>query len=145
MKIVRQLIGVEFAALAALFAVSAAMAAYGAIDSTLHTNSLLGPASSAQTVFGYTAILGLVPALLFGAPSHLILVRRNLARWPYILLLGAAPGLLALKFDITLGFFAIICGVSVAVLTHFVCRRLGPNNSFKPTPHRDVGHVPALR
>ena len=23
--------------------------------------------------------------------------------------------------------------------------RLGPNNSFKPTPHRGVGHVPALR
>ena len=24
-------------------------------------------------------------------------------------------------------------------------RRLAPNNSFKPTPHRGVGHVPALR
>ena len=23
--------------------------------------------------------------------------------------------------------------------------RVGPNNSFKPTPHRGVGHVPALR
>ena len=22
---------------------------------------------------------------------------------------------------------------------------MGPNNSFKPTPHRGVGHVPALR
>jgi hypothetical protein len=145
MTIIRQLIGVEFAALAALLAVSAAMAVYGAVDSTIHTSSLLGPSSAAQTVFGYTTILGFVPALLFGAPGYLILVRRNLARWPYILLLGAAPGLLALAFDTTLGFFAIICGVSVAFLTHFVCRRLGPNNSFKPTPHRGVGHVPTLR
>ena len=145
MRIVRQLIGVEFAALTALLAVSAAMAAYGAIDSTLHANSLLGPASSARTVFGYTAIIGIAPALLFGAPGYFILVRRNLARWPYILLLGAAPGLLALAFDITLGFFSIICGVSVALLTHLICRRLGPNNSFKPTPHRGVGHVHTLR
>ena len=27
----------------------------------------------------------------------------------------------------------------------FVYHRVGPNNSFKPTPHRGVGHVPALR
>jgi hypothetical protein len=26
-----------------------------------------------------------------------------------------------------------------------VSSKLGPNNSFKPTPHRGVGHVPALR
>ena len=145
MRIFKQLIAVEFAALASLLVVAAAMAAYGAIDSTLHASSLLGPSSSAQVVFGYTAILGAVPALLLGAPGYLILVHRNLARWPYVSLLGTAPGLLALAFDITLGLFAIICGAAVALLTHVMCRRLGPNNSFKPTPHRGVGHVPTLR
>ena len=27
----------------------------------------------------------------------------------------------------------------------FVYHRVGPNNSFKPTPHRGAGHVPTLR
>ena len=145
MKILKQLIAVELSALASLLVVAVAMAAYGAIDSALHPSSWLSPASSAQIVFGYTAVIGAAPALLLGAPGYLLLVHRNLARWPYVLLLGAAPGLFALIFDITLGFIAIICGAAVALLTHSICRRLGPNNSFKPTPHRGVGHVPALR
>jgi hypothetical protein len=145
MRILKQLIAVELAALASLLVVAVAMAAYGAIDSTLHPSSWLSPASSAQITFGYTAVIGAAPALLLGAPGYLLLVRRSLARWPYVLLLGVAPGLLALAVDITISFFAIICGATVALLTHAICHRLGPNNSFKPTPHRGVGHVPALR
>ncbi len=31
------------------------------------------------------------------------------------------------------------------VISHVSELADGPNNSFKPTPHRGVGHVPALR
>ena len=145
MKILKQLIAVELSAFASLLVVAMAMAAYGAMNLTLHPSRWLTPAASAQIFFGYTAVIGAAPALLLGSPAYLFLVHRNLARWPYVLLLGAAPGLLALVFDIALGFIAISCGAAVALLTHFICRRLGPNNSFKPTPHRSVGRVAALR
>jgi hypothetical protein len=36
------------------------------------------------------------------------------------------------------GFIGLVCGVLFCVVT-------GPNNSFKPTPHRGVGYVPTLR
>jgi hypothetical protein len=136
MGILRQLLLVEAATLVALLVVAAAMAAYGAADSSLNGNSLLGPAASAQVVFGYTAIFGVLPALLIGAPGYVTLLRHNLASWPYVLLLGVLPGLVVLPVELSLGFWAIICGASVALLTHLMCRGLGPNISFKPKPLR---------
>ena len=134
MTVIRQLLIVEAAALVALLAVSVGMAGYGAFDSLLHSNSLLTPASSAQILFVYTAIFGLVPVIAIGAPGYVALLRHNRARWQYVVLLGIAPGLVALSVEPSLGFLAIICGAAVAAITHLICRRLGPNNSFKPKP-----------
>ena len=136
MSILRQLLIVEAVALAALLAVAASMSAYGAIDSLRHANSLLDPAASAKILFGYTAILGAVPVILVGAPGYLALLRNNLARWPYAWGLGAFPGLVILPLEPSLGFWAVICGSVVALITHIGCHRLGPNNSFKPKPLR---------
>ena len=131
MGILRQLLLVEAAALAALLAVSGVMATFGAVYSLFNANSLLSSTASAQLGFSYTAILGLLPALLIGAPSYVALLCHNLARWPYVLLLGILPGLVMLLIELSLGLWAIICGATVALLTHLMCRRLGSNNSFK--------------
>ncbi|WP_460457169.1 hypothetical protein [Arenimonas alkanexedens] len=134
MTILRQLMIVEASALLALLAVAGAMAAYGAADSVLHSNAILDPAASAKLGFGYTAIIGLLPAVLYGAPGYVGLLRHNRARWPYVLMLGVLPGVLLLPFELSLGFFAVLCGAAVSLVTHFLCRRLRPNQSFKPTP-----------
>ena len=136
MRILRQLLIVELAALLALLVVAGAMSAYGAVDAARHADSLLSPAASAKILFGYTLIIGFTPVVVIGAPGYVVLLRKHLARWPYALFLGMLPGLLVLPFELSLGFWAIICGAAVALLTHVMCRRLGPNNSFKPTPLR---------
>lgn len=124
MNAFRQLMVVEAVALGALLAVAAAMAAYGAFEAARHGNSLLGPADSAQVIFGYTALLGVLPATLIGAPGYLILLRHGSARWPHVLALGTFPGILMLPFERSLGFWAIFCGAAVAALTHLACLRL---------------------
>lgn len=134
MRILRQLLIVEASALAALLVVAGVMAAYGAAQSALYSNAVLDPAASAQVSFGYAAIIGLLPVLLIGAPGYVGLLRYNLARWPYVLLLGVLPGILVLPLEPSLGFFAILCGAAVSLLTHLLCRRLRPNQSFKPMP-----------
>lgn len=136
MGILRQLLLVEAAALAALLVVAGAMAAYGAADSSFNANSLLSPTASAQIAFGYTVILGLLPALLIGAPSYVALLQHNLARWPYVLLLGILPGLVVLIIEITLGFWIIVCGATVALITHFIYHQFGLKNLYKMNPLR---------
>ena len=136
MSLFRQLMIVEAAALLSLLIVALVMGGYGAIDSMLHDNSLLDPAASIKIVFAYTVIIGLLPVVLIGAPGYLALLRHNRAYWSHVLLLGIAPGLVALPFGAWTGFLAIVCGATVASLTHLMCRRLGPNNSFKPKPLR---------
>jgi hypothetical protein len=136
MRIRRDLMIVFALAILALVLVAGAMAAVAAIDSASNSNALLSPAFSAKVTFGYTILLGTLPVLFVGAPGYLILLRRNLARWYYVVALGIAPGLAAMPFDANLAFWAVICGAAVALATHIAYRRLGPNNSFKPKPLR---------
>ncbi len=136
MSLMRQLLVVGSIALVALLLVAGLMAAIAAVDSATHDNALLSPRSAATVTFGYTMILGTIPALLVGAPAYVFLLRKGYARWYTALALGTLPGLIALAADTNLGFWAIVCGATVALTTHLVCRRLGPNKSFKPTPLR---------
>jgi len=136
MSILRQLLFVELSSLLALLIVAGAMSAYGTADAARYADSLLSPTASAKIIFGYTLIIGVLPVVVVGAPGYVILLRKHLALWPYALGLGVLPGLLVLPFELSLGFWAIICGAAVALLTHIMCRRLVPNNSFKPTPLR---------
>ena len=132
----KQFAAIELVALASLLAVAGAMAGYGAADSALHTDSLLNPSSSAWLGFAYTTMLGGPVVAVIGAPTYFFLQQRGLAQWPNVLSAGAAPGLIALVVSVSLGFWAILCGIAVASLTHAICRRVGPNNSFKPKPLR---------
>ena len=136
MSAIKQFIVVELVAIAALLLVATGMAAYGAIDSISHDNSLIDPRDSAWLGFGYTAIIGAVPVIFLGAPIYLALLRRGSANWIYVLILGVTPGLLLLFVVGGLGFWAMLCGTAVAFITHLACRRLDPNNSFKPNPLR---------
>jgi hypothetical protein len=132
----RQLLVVEAAALAALALFAGAMAAVAASDSATNSAAILRPGSAAWVTFAYTCLLGAAPVILFGAPSYWLLLQKGRARWYYALVIGAAPALVFLVADLNLAFWALIAGSIVALLTHVLCRRLGPNNSSKPTPLR---------
>lgn len=134
MSLLRQLLVVEATAFAALLVVAGLMAAVAAVDSATHSNALLSPTSAATITFGYTLMLGALPAILVGAPCYALLLRKGRARWYYALAAGVLPGLVTLPLDPNLGFLATACGAAVALATHFTCRRLSPNNSFKPKP-----------
>ena len=136
MKIVRQLLVVGATSCAALVSIAALMAIFAAVDSANSSNALLSPRSAATITFGYTVLIGTLPALLFGAPAYVLLLQKGHARWQYAIALGALPGLAILSFDPNLGFWATTCGIFVALVTHAVVHRLGPNNSFKPRPLR---------
>ncbi|MEF3083614.1 hypothetical protein V3391_15465 [Luteimonas sp. SMYT11W] len=136
MRILRQLLFVEISGLLSLLIVAVGMSVYGAIDSTRYADSLLSPAESAKLMFGYTLIIGFLPVFFIGSPGYLLLLRKHLARWPHALSLGVLPGFLVLAFEPSLGFWAIICGSFVALLTHVMCSHLGTKISFNPTPLR---------
>ena len=136
MATLRRLVFVELVAVGSLLLVAGAMAAYGAVDSVRHANSLIDPWGSAWLGFAYTVAFGLLPVVLFGAPVYSVLLSRGKASWPTAVGLGVVPGLLLLLVAGGLGVWAIVCGLVASCLTHLVCRRLGPNNSFKPTPLR---------
>jgi hypothetical protein len=136
MSALRQFIVVELVAIAALLLVASGMAAYGAIDSISHHNSLIDPRSSAWLGFGYTLMIGAVPVIFLGAPIYLGLLRRGSANWTNVLILGVMPGLLLLFVAGGIGLWAMLCGMVVAFITHLACRRLRPNNSFKPETPR---------
>ena len=136
MSSLRQFIVVELVSIATLLLVASGMAAYGAIEAMLHDNAMIDPRGSAWLVFAYTAMIGAVPVIFLGAPIYLALLRRGSANWFNVLILGITPGLLLLLVAGGLGLWAMLCGAVVASVTHLACRRLGPNNSFKPNPLR---------
>ena len=124
---------VELAALLGLLSVATAMALAGFLSTG---TAFQNPADAAKTFFLATLYFGVVPVVLLGAPSYFALIRYSQPRWPHVLLIGVAPGILALPLDLVLGSTAIVCGVVVASVTHILFPRLGPNNSFKPRPLR---------
>lgn len=92
-----------------------------------------------RVVFGVVMLFGTIPTLFIGAPAYVALSRNGLARWPYVLIIGLVPGLLVSIFFMPMvGIPLAIGGVIVAMSTHFLCRKLHPSSSFKPTPPRDA-------
>ena len=134
MAAIRQLVVVELVALAALLFAAGAVAAYGAVDSASHPNSIVDPAGSAWVGFAYTLGLGAPTVVLLGAPAYLLLLRAGSLNWLRVTALGAAPGVLLVFLAGGVGVIATVCGIFVASATHLVCRRLGPNNSCMDSP-----------
>ena len=126
MSAIRQLLVVGAAAFVSLLLVAGVMAGVAAVDSATNSNSLLSPSSAATVIFGYTMIIGTLPALLVGAPAYVVLMRKGQARWYYVLALGVTPGLIVLLMDANLGFWAIVCGGVISLMTHLACRRFSP-------------------
>jgi hypothetical protein len=132
----RLFVSVEAAALLALLAVACAMALLGSGFPGSPGTAFQSSIDAAKFYFLNTLLIGVVPVAAVGAPIYFGLLRRARPRWLLVILLGVAPGLAALILDTLLGTIAMICGVIVAAVTHVSCRRLGPNNSFKPKPLR---------
>lgn len=126
----------EMAAFIALLVLAVSLAVLAAISAALAETAVLGIGGSSAVVFGYTVVLGVVPALVLGAPGYAWLWHTGRASWLSAaalgLGLGAPLGFIALE----LGLWACAAGATVAVATHLACRA-GANNS-KPTSLRDA-------
>ena len=67
-----------------------------------------------------------------------------LISWLVTLILASADS--AMSFSVRIAWvIAIFFASSAGVIVYCMASLLRPNNSFKPTPHRGVGHVPTLR
>ena len=123
MHLALRLLIAELAGFTALLLVALVLAGYGAWDSHVHGSSeLLGNAG--KLLFFFTLYFGALPVALLGAPGYVLLQARGLARWPWVLLLGAAPSLLFLLFAPDLVWWAAGCGLAVAAITHLLASGL---------------------
>jgi hypothetical protein len=118
MKIFKILLRVELIALVGLLILSVLLAVYSAVEVYLNPPNVLTPYETATAVFVYSLTIGGVAVIVFGAPIYTILQLRNKASWIFVLLLGVVPGLAILAFDITIGAYALFCGMVVAITTH---------------------------
>lgn len=69
--------------------------------------------------FIFAFMLGLIPALLYGATSYAFLVRMKRASYFTSAILGCIPGLILLILDRSFGMLFIAFGAPVACCTHF--------------------------
>jgi hypothetical protein len=116
----RQLLGVEIAALTALAIVSIC----AAFVMQLAELSLFAGASGGHFrgwFFGLM-LVGTPIALLYGGPAYFFLRRRALARWGYVTAIGLLPAFVFFAMAPLAGALCLVCGISVAGLTHILCR-----------------------
>ncbi len=141
MKNFRELLIVELVALVALLVVAAAMTVCAVVGSAMHADA--GPTSSnpVALLFIYTIALGALPVFLIGAPGYVVLRRYHAARWPYVVMLGVAPGVVALAFQASLGLWSIVCGTATALLRHAICTQSRLNDSLRQNPLRVPGEL----
>ena len=133
MIFLRRLLKIEAVVLTALVALACALATVSAILAAVADNAILGVGGSALIVFGYTCLIGGIPAIFFGAPMYAALLHFGKASWLSVLALGVTPGVLLLVIAIELGVWAIGCGAFIALATHFFCRP-GSNSSVRDFP-----------
>jgi|GEM_PF-3853504 len=104
-----------------------------------YSTSILSPATEQRNIIGLTdwsvglliasSLIGALLIIAYGTPIFVALWLRNAARWPYVLLLGATPGLLIASF-FGWGYSYLILGFGLAIATvvRLVCG-LCPTNS----------------
>ena len=102
--------------------------------------SLLADPSRQRSVIGLTDaglgllistfFIGAVLVIVYGVPLFAFLMSRGIARWPYVLLVGAAPGLsISLFIAWKIGWPVIAFGVIVAASVRLA---LGPGHGNSP-------------
>jgi hypothetical protein len=82
----------------------------GALRDTLFVGALVA--------FG-GAVVGLLPALAYGAVVHAFLMTQRWASYASALLVGVLPGLVWMPFDFGGGCLALVFGAPIALLTHW--------------------------
>lgn len=88
-------------------------------DGGLYANEFSG--GFAIWFFGLI-LVGTPVALLYGGPAYFFLRKKALARWRYVILVGFLPALVFFAMAPLGGVLCMVCGVSVASLTHMMCR-----------------------
>ena len=131
-------------ALAAL-ALCSLVFAYGVsllADTTKH-RSMIGLTDAGLGLLISSFFIGAVLVIVYGVPLFSFLMSRGIARWPYVLLAGAAPGLsISLFIAWQLGLPIIAFGVVVAASVRFF---LGPGQGSHSGPesqHQDREGIP---
>ncbi|UJM85660.1 hypothetical protein [Rhodanobacter denitrificans] len=132
MKYLRQLAKIELIALAALAIFALAFACLSAAQASFATNPLFGVFGTGEVVFVYTIVTGSLPVVFLGAPLYFALCHFHKASWLFVLIIGIAPGCVALFIATFPALWALPCGAFVASVTHVICGR-GSNPSSKRT------------
>lgn len=132
MRYLRQLAKIELVALAALAIFALAFACFSAAQASFTTNPLFGVFGTGEVVFVYTIVTGGLPVLLLVAPLYFALRHFHKASWLSVLIIGIAPGCVALFIATVSALWALPCGAFVAAFTHAICGR-GSNPSSKRT------------
>ena len=128
--------------LLAAILVGLAIGFYGLIKSGLSFSNFAASWSLGLYMAMFATIIGVLPALLYGAPAYALSV--YIGRPSYLMSagIGGLPGVLLFAFDSDYGLLLLLFSVPTAVITHFLAKRsaplqeLGANNSFKPRPLR---------
>ena len=106
-------------------------------DPAKHRN-MIGLTDAGLGLLISTFFIGAVLVIVYGVPLLSFLMSRGIARWPYVLLAGAAPGLsISLFLSWQLGWPVIAFGVIVAASVRFF---LGPGQgtrSVTDSQHQD--------
>jgi hypothetical protein len=136
MTYLRQLVRTELVALGWLTACAVVFAIWVSVTYLADASAPLSYRSSQGVLLGlYFFAFGLVPILIFGAPTYAWLMQRKWATWWSALLVGFLPGTIILPLDLSIAVYALVSGGVISLLTHLVIGR-GANNSFKPKPLR---------
>ena len=98
-------------------------------DPTKH-RSMIGLTDAGLGLLISSFFIGAVLVIVYGVPLLSFLMSRGIARWPYVLLAGAAPGLsISLFLSWQLGWPIIAFGVIVAASVRSF---LGPGQGTRP-------------
>ena len=139
---------------ASILAAPTALFFYSAISEYLQGHlDLVGLAVGATAIYYFGVMISGPLGLAAGLPYTLWLKRRGRLSWFSACSAATLAGLLAfvgiwfLSFQsymplVSFAFLGVLAGLLSGIA---FCAVVRPNNSFKPTPHRGVGHVPALR
>jgi hypothetical protein len=125
MSITRHTLLALGAALLSLLIIAIALSACVAAAEFGRPKPLIPPLATASIIFLYALICGFVPTVFVIAPAYVILQRRGMMNGFYALVLGVAPGVVALLIDVWFGVIAIVCGAAVAALTWWFCGKFG--------------------
>lgn len=124
MKFVSFLWRSELWTAAALVTCAVLMAAVAAIGESLDASPRFDPLGSAQGLFAATLLFGTAPALVYGAPAYAFAAFKRWLSWPLVLALGVVPGTILMFFERSFALFFLICGPTVAALTHIYARTI---------------------